>query len=360
MTAGSESSYNPKESPTSSATRPREQSLNRYTWFLLIAWTITMALLLVADLSFISRTTREMARTEAEAHFNRDNALRSWVASHGGIYIAADETISPNPYLSHIAERDVTTPSGRLLTLMNPAFMIRALNEFSPNVTDITGHITSLKPMRPENGPDDWERQALLSFEKGATEQLEFVDINNKPFLRLMRPLEVANDCLRCHAVQGYQEGDIRGGVNINVPMSPFLLREQQYIRMTSTTMTILWLLGLAGIFFGNRGLRKQTLHRDQAEQEVRNYRDNLEALVEDRTRDLTESLKKVQILSGMLPICASCKKIRDDKGYWNQLETYIGKHSDATFSHGICPDCAKRLYPENFLDPTTDQETSV
>lgn len=333
-------------------THSREQSLNRYTWFLLIAWTITMALLLVADISFIRKTTTGMALNEAEAHFNRDKALRNWVASHGGIYVAANDTIQPNPYLIHIPERDVTSPSGRLLTLMNPAFMIRTFNEYSPTVTDITGHITSLNPLRPANGPDKWEEQALQSFEEGAMEKIEFVDINHQPFLRLMRPLLVAKDCLKCHASQGYAEGDIRGGVSINVPLTPFLEQEQQYLRMTGTTMILLWLLGLAGIVFGNRGLRKQIHHRDQAELELRNYRDNLEALVAERTSELTQSLEEVNILSGMLPICASCKKIRDDKGYWNQLEAYIGQHSDATFSHGICPDCAKELYPENFPSP--------
>jgi PAS domain S-box-containing protein len=62
---------------------------------------------------------------------------------------------------------------------------------------------------------------------------------------------------------------------------------------------------------------------------------------------ELKEALSKVKTLSGFLPICASCKKIRDDKGYWNQIETYISKHSDVDFSHSICPDCAKKLYPE-------------
>jgi PAS domain S-box-containing protein len=62
---------------------------------------------------------------------------------------------------------------------------------------------------------------------------------------------------------------------------------------------------------------------------------------------ELQDALNKVRTLSGLLPICASCKKIRDDKGYWNQIESYIHKHSDAQFSHGICPDCAKRLYPD-------------
>ena len=51
--------------------------------------------------------------------------------------------------------------------------------------------------------------------------------------------------------------------------------------------------------------------------------------------------------LSGLLPICASCKKIRDDMGYWSQVESYIQKHSEATFSHGMCPDCLRKWYPE-------------
>lgn len=63
--------------------------------------------------------------------------------------------------------------------------------------------------------------------------------------------------------------------------------------------------------------------------------------------QELTEALAHVKTLSGLLPICAACKKIRDDKGYWQQVETYIKERSDAEFTHGICPDCAKRLYPE-------------
>jgi hypothetical protein len=64
---------------------------------------------------------------------------------------------------------------------------------------------------------------------------------------------------------------------------------------------------------------------------------------------DLHKALSEVKTLSGLLPICASCKKIRNDEGYWEQIEWYIQQHSDAAFSHGICPDCKKKLYPELF-----------
>lgn len=61
----------------------------------------------------------------------------------------------------------------------------------------------------------------------------------------------------------------------------------------------------------------------------------------------MQDALSKVKMLSGMLPICACCKNIRDDKGYWKQIEAYIRDHSEAEFSHGICPACAKKLYPD-------------
>ena len=72
-----------------------------------------------------------------------------------------------------------------------------------------------------------------------------------------------------------------------------------------------------------------------------------LEKEKEKLIEELQASLNKVKLLSGFLPICASCKKIRDDKGYWKQIEAYIKDHSEAEFSHGICPECAKKLYPD-------------
>lgn len=67
----------------------------------------------------------------------------------------------------------------------------------------------------------------------------------------------------------------------------------------------------------------------------------------------LRQKESEIKQLRGMLPICASCKKIRDDKGYWSQIETYIKKHSEAEFTHGICPECIRKLYPEYSDDLT-------
>ncbi|WP_157237772.1 hypothetical protein [Desulfobacter curvatus] len=100
---------------------------------------------------------------------------------------------------------------------------------------------------------------------------------------------------------------------------------------------------------------------RKKAEMKLYAHHERLEKTVAERTELLTETnreliqknaalknaLAEVKALSGLLPICAHCKKIRDDKGYWNQLEAYLSKHSDITLSHGICPECLKEHYPD-------------
>ncbi len=68
--------------------------------------------------------------------------------------------------------------------------------------------------------------------------------------------------------------------------------------------------------------------------------------VLEKKNEDLARTVTEVQTLRGLLPICSSCKRIRDDKGYWNQIEACIGKRSEVEFSHGLCPECTKKLYP--------------
>ncbi len=113
--------------------------------------------------------------------------------------------------------------------------------------------------------------------------------------------------------------------------------------------------------------MRNEVL-RQELEQRVQRRTSELRKTNEDLTREVAErkraeeerekvisrlqqALAHVKKLSGLLPICASCKKIRDDRGYWLQVEEYIRDHSEAQFSHGLCPECAKKLYPEFFAD---------
>jgi nitrate/nitrite-specific signal transduction histidine kinase len=79
---------------------------------------------------------------------------------------------------------------------------------------------------------------------------------------------------------------------------------------------------------------------QNQMREQLRRHAADLECRVEERTRELQESLGRVKQLQGLLPICAWCKKVRDGKDYWHQVEHYISAHTDAKFSHGICPAC--------------------
>lgn len=98
---------------------------------------------------------------------------------------------------------------------------------------------------------------------------------------------------------------------------------------------------------------RTHTADLNRMNAELQAHKDNLEKLVQERTAELRletqrlqEALANVKVLGGLVPICASCKKVRDDQGYWDQLERYVQTHSDVLFSHGLCPDCTGKLYP--------------
>lgn len=114
--------------------------------------------------------------------------------------------------------------------------------------------------------------------------------------------------------------------------------------------------LGLTGLLLG-----ASTTERRRSAEELRRIGQDLDIRVRERTADLQEelvrrrraqeelqgALQSVKTLSGLLPICASCKKIRDDSGYWTQVERYLTEHTQAQFSHGLCPECFSHLYPE-------------
>jgi DNA repair exonuclease SbcCD ATPase subunit len=114
-----------------------------------------------------------------------------------------------------------------------------------------------------------------------------------------------------------------------------------------------------------------ETLHTrtealEAANRQLEENRHQLVEALEERQREakererliseLEDALSKVRTLSGLLPICSSCKNIRDDQGYWKQMEAYISEHSEAEFSHSMCPPCAQKLYPEVYASIFPDK----
>ena len=231
----------------------------------LIAWSILIIGLFYLDSQTMLNVSQDLAVNEARANFQKDQAFRFWVTNHGGVYVLTDSRTPPNPYLSHVPERDIQTPSGRNLTLMNPAYALRQLNEEYTDLVGVTGHITSLTPLRPENAPDEWERSTLEVFETGVLEVFEFTEMDGEPFLRLMQPMFVQEGCLTCHGYQGYKVGDVRGGVSVSVPMALYLVEQRQTLFAHGVNYGLLWVLGCLGIVWGTDRLNKSILERDEA-----------------------------------------------------------------------------------------------
>jgi signal transduction histidine kinase len=195
---------------------------NRFWWLLLLlAWAGATGYSLHLRLAEAHRQSLEVATEGARDMFRMIVLARAWNASHGGVYVPVTPEIQPNPYLEH-PRRDVVTTDGLRLTMVNPAFMTRLLSEMAYTEGGTEFHITSLKPIRPANAPDEWERGALESFERGSKESFEVVNVSNgRVQLRYMAPLLVARPCLTCHEKQGYKLGDIRGGISVSQDFGP-------------------------------------------------------------------------------------------------------------------------------------------
>jgi len=270
--------------------KSRILTLDHYTLALAAAWILVISVSLSWNLHQTSKATQKMALHEAKADFNKDQAFRNWATLHGGVYVSIDKRTPPNPYLSHVPDRDITSTSGKTLTLMNPAYMLRQIHEDFGELYGVAGKITSLKPLRPENRADEWERAALLSFEKGAEEAWEFTTIEGKPYLRFMRPMLTKKGCLKCHGHQGYKEGEVRGGVSVSLPLATYLASERRESRKLIQTHVLLCLLGLMGIGLGWRQLRQKSDQRDQALFALQKAHSELEERVHERTAELKDT----------------------------------------------------------------------
>lgn len=234
---------------------------NVFALLLGLAWSLAIGLSLLSDIRQERQFAREAALIAARAQFAKDQIYRRWNARHGGVYAPVTATNQPNPYLAEVApDRELTfeMPGGQRLTLINPAYMTRQVHELGRQTEGVRAHITSLDPLRPANAADPWETRALQQFEQGRHEYASLESLEGKRYLRFMRPLLVEKPCLQCHEQQGYQEGEVRGGISIAVPMAPYLAMMQANWLDIGLRHFGLWLLGIGLIGFGERYVKRQ------------------------------------------------------------------------------------------------------
>ena len=257
-------------------------------------WTVLVGGVLAWTLLRHATERFESARLEARSAFEKDLVYRRWAAGHGGVYVPVTEQIPPNEHLSHVPERDITTPSGRRLTLVNPAYMTRQVHELGSRSYGLKGKITSLNPVNPNNAADDWETNALEALNTGLPDVSSLEMMDGQEYLRFMGALVTEESCLNCHAKQGYKVGDIRGGISISVPMAPRRAVAQQHIVSLAVGHSVIWLLGMAGIGVAGRRIALQIRERDRAQEALERQHQRLEELVQERTTQLRQTNVKL------------------------------------------------------------------
>jgi len=211
------------------------------------------SLAIVSSIIFTAYTQRqhslESARYIANANFNKDQAFRRWASTHGGVYVPIDmKRTPPSPYLAHIPNRDITTLTGERFTLMNPAYMLRQMMSEYSGLYGVKGHITALEILNPKSKPDAWEKKALLSFQKDSNIQeiSELIELDNQSYMRLIRPMENSENCLKCHGHQpSYIDTPTAGGVSVTVPLKEIYALEKKSLTKTLLIHLLFWLVGM-------------------------------------------------------------------------------------------------------------------
>jgi PAS domain S-box-containing protein len=223
-----------------------------------LLWSVLIGGIAWKSINVSHNSIVQLAEVQARASFSEDKSYQKWAAMHGGVYVPVTTDTPPNPFLAHMPDRDISTPSGARLTLINHAYITRQIHESIDTEYGVQGRITSLHPIRPDNGPDKWEQAALTELQRTGESVDSIEYIAGEKFLRMIFALQMEDDCLKCHVDQGLKPGDQYGGISISVAFAPFQAAINSIEAKVLMMLLSVWILGLALILFAYRVIRNQ------------------------------------------------------------------------------------------------------
>jgi hypothetical protein len=214
---------------------------------LIIIWASVTIGSFIWNYSLVVSNNQKVVLNKSQAFFKQILLTRSWNSGHGGVYVPVSATTLPNPYLKD-SLRDIVSMGGLHLTKLNPAYMTRQIAELSKERSGLNFHITSLKPIRPENKADAWETKALNAFENGTPEILELIKNDSGSQYRYMAPLMAEKSCLKCHSDQVSVIGDIRGGISVTSPSDLYEEGVREQVLAFGIVHLLILILGIIGL----------------------------------------------------------------------------------------------------------------
>ncbi|PLX81439.1 MAG: hypothetical protein C0616_03830 [Desulfuromonas sp.] len=233
--------------------------IKRNTLLFIGCWTLLLALATGLYLRNDYHHTIEGEAIRARTLLERDLLYRHWGTSKGGIYVRVNQNNRPNPHLEFLPQRDLVLADGETLTLVTPSSLTQQAFELSNHAGKTLSKITSLRVMNPANRPDRWELAAIRQFKQGVTEVSGVDSIDNRSYVRTMRPFIAEKRCVGCHADQGYDIGDIQGGMSVSIPLEPVLNAARKNNQLIVAMIFFLWASGIFGITWQFNRLKHQT-----------------------------------------------------------------------------------------------------
>lgn len=256
----------------------------RSQWIKLMAWTALVAIAALFYHNEHSKEVIELAKNTAKTALNKDLATREWIISHGGVYVQINNKTPSSPWLSHVPERDIHTPSQKALTLMNSSYVLRQMMEDYGTLYGEKTRISSLKPLNPGNKANLWEEKALryLQANPTKTDFYELYQSNKGDYIRMMIPMLVEKSCLKCHNPSENKIGDIRGGISISVPLKAFIEMTRQALINAYIWFVLIWLLVSAAIIAASKAMEKKSIQLHATEREkIKNYQSMISLIID-------------------------------------------------------------------------------